>query len=67
MKKTVVNGVTVKSPYEEQWQDVTIHLVPLCPIKWFHKSCLRMESDPEGKWVCLLPVTNYLSTGFPFA
>lgn len=25
---------------------------PSCPIKWFHKSCLRMDSDPEGRWIC---------------
>ena len=22
---------------------------PPSPIKWFYKSCLRMDSDPEGK------------------
>ena len=32
---------------------------PSCPIKWFHKSCLRMESDPEGKWIC--PTCHRLS------
>ena len=33
---------------------------PSCPIKWFHKSCLRMDSDPEGKWIC--PTCHRLST-----
>ena len=33
---------------------------PSCPIKWFHKSCLRMDSDPEGNGF-VLPVTDYLS------
>lgn len=23
-----------------------------CPIKWFHTSCLKMESVPSGKWLC---------------
>ena len=25
---------------------------PPSPIKWFYKSCLRMDSDSEGKWIC---------------
>ena len=24
-----------------------------CSIKWFHKSCLQMDTPPREKWICL--------------
>lgn len=24
----------------------------LCPIEWFHFSCVQLVSKPKGKWFC---------------
>lgn len=26
---------------------------PLCPIEWFHYSCVQINAAPKGKWFCL--------------
>ncbi len=47
MKKMVVHGASVKKQKAVMWLDVTIKDVPL---KWFHLSCLNMDTVPSGKW-----------------